>query len=152
MAAFNPKDSLAAFNKENLVRLAKFYPDDFDSDKLDGLELATFIDNVRADIRFDNLNGISDLAKLMVQMNNHITFPLVYQLLKLLLILPVATTSVERCFSAMNVVKKKLRNKMGDQFMSDCLICYVEKDIFSAISNDAVIDLFKKMKFQDVKL
>jgi hypothetical protein len=54
---------------------------------------------------------------------------------------------VERCFSAINVVKKKLHNKMGDQFMSDCLICYMEKDIFSTISNDAVIDLFKKMKF-----
>jgi hypothetical protein len=154
MAAFNPKDSFAAFNKENLVRFAKFYPDDFDSDKLDalGLELVTFIDNVRADLRFDNLNGISDLAKLMVQTNKHITFSLVYQLLKLLLILLIATTSVERCFSAMNVVKKKLRNKMGDQFMSGCLICYVEKDIFSAISNDAVIDLFKKMKFRDGKL
>jgi hypothetical protein len=146
MAAFNPKDSFAAFNKENLVRFAKFYPDDFDSDKLDalGLELVTFIDNVRADLRFDNLNGISDLAKLMVQTNKHITFSLVYQLLKLLLILLIATASVERCFSAMNVVKKKLRNKMGDQFMSGCLICYVEKDIFSAISNDAVIDLFKR--------
>jgi hypothetical protein len=146
MAAFNPKDSFAAFNKENLVRFAKFYPDDFDSDKLDalGLELVTFIDNVRADLRFDNLNGISDLAKLMVQTNKHITFSLVYQLLKLLLILLIATASVERCFSAMNVVKKKLRNKMGDQFMSGCLICYVEKDIFSAISNDAVIDHFKR--------
>jgi hypothetical protein len=28
--------------------------------------------------------------------------------------------------------------------MSDCLICYMEKDIFSGISNDAVIDLFKE--------
>jgi hypothetical protein len=122
MAAFNPKDSFVAFNKENLVRLAEFYPDDFESDKLDGLELVTFIDNVRADTRFDNLNGIFDLAKLMVQTNQHITFPLVYQILKLVLILPVATASVERCFSAMNVVKKKLRNQMGDKFMSDCLI------------------------------
>ena len=26
------------------------------------------------------------------------------------------------------------------------LICYVEKDIFSTITNDDVIDLFKKMK------
>jgi hypothetical protein len=136
------------------VRLVEFYPDDFDSDKLDGLglELVTFIDNVRVDIRFDNLNGISNLAKLMVQTNKHITFPLVYHLLKLVLILPVATTSVERCFSAMNVVKKKLRNKIGDQFMSDCLICYMKKDIFSTISNDAVIDLFNKMKFRDGKL
>jgi hypothetical protein len=122
MAAFNPKDSFVAFNKENLVRLAEFYPDDFESDKLDGLELVTFIDNVRADTRFDNLNGIFDLAKLMVQTNQHITFPLVYQLLKLVLILPVVTASVERCFSAMNVVKKKVRNQMGDKFMSDCLI------------------------------
>jgi hypothetical protein len=52
----------------------------------------------------------------------------------------------------MNVVKKKLRNKMGDQFMSDCLICYVEKDMFSTISNDEMIDLFKKMKFRSGKL
>jgi hypothetical protein len=142
MTAFNPKDSFTAFNKENLVRLAEFYLDDFDSNKLDGLglELVTFIDNVRADLRFDNLNRISDLVKLMVQTNKHITFPLVYQLLKLVLILPVATASVERCFSAMNIVKKKLANKMGDQFMSDCLICYMKKDIFFTISNDAVID------------
>ena len=140
--------------RETLIKLAEFYPDDFDSNKLDdlSLELVIYIDNVRADRRFDNLDGIVDLAKLMVQTNKHITFSLVYQLLKLVLILPVATTSVERCFSAMNVVKKKLRNKMGDQFMSDCLICYVEKDMFSTISNDEVIDLFKKMKFRSGKL
>jgi len=120
------------------VKLAEFYPDDFDSDKLDDLghELVTYIDNMRADQRFDSLDGIADLAKLMVETNKHITFPLVFHLLKLVLILPVATASVERCFSAMNIVKKKLRNKMGDQFMSDCLICYVEKDLFSAITNE----------------
>ena len=39
---------------------------------------------------------------------------LVYKLLKLVLVLPVATASVERIFSAMNYVKNKLRNKMGD--------------------------------------
>ena len=104
------------------------------------------------DERFANLDGIADLAKLMVKTNKHITFPLVYQLLKLVLILPVATASVERCFSAMNIVKKKLRNKMGDQFMSDCLICFVERDIFSIIGNDEVFDLFKKMKDRQGKL
>lgn len=117
-----------------------------------GHELVTYIDNMRADQRFDSLDGIADLAKLMVETNKHITFPLVFHLLKLVLILPVATASVERCFSAMNIVKKKLRNKMGDQFMSDCLICYVEKDLFSAITNDEVVGLFKKMKFREGKL
>ena len=32
------------------------------------------------------------------------------------------------------------------------LICYVEKDIFSTITNDDVIDLFKKMKDREGKL
>ena len=109
-------------------------------------------DNVRADQRFANLDGIADLAKVLVETKKHIAFSLVYQLLKLVLILPVATASVERCFSAMNIVKSVLRNKMGDEFMSDCLICYVEKDIFSTITNDDVIDLFKKMKDREGKL
>jgi hypothetical protein len=94
MAAFNPKNSFLAFDRETLVRLAEFYLDDFDSNKLDdlSLELVIYIDNVRADRRFDNLDGIVDLTKLMVQTNKHITFSLVYQLLKLVLILPVATS------------------------------------------------------------
>ena len=154
MASFNPNDGFVAFNLDSLVKLAEFYPDDFDSKKMDDLgpELRTYIDNVRADERFANLDGIADLAKLMVQTNKHVTFPLVYHLLKLVLILPVATASVERCFSAMNVVKKKLCNKIGDQFMSDCLTCYVEKEMFSPISNDVVFDLFKAIKDRKGKL
>ena len=82
------------------MKLAEFYPDDFDSRKLDDLgpELRTYIDNVRADERFANLDGIADLAKLMVETNKHITFLWVYHLLNLVLILPVAIASVERCF------------------------------------------------------
>ena len=154
MASFNPKNSFAAFNLESLLKLAEFYPEDFDSSKLMDLghELRIYIDNVRADQRFANLDGIADLAKKLVDTKKHLAFPLVYQLLKLVLILPVATASVERCFSAMNIVKSVLRNKMGDQFMSDCLICYVEKDIFATITNDAVIDLFKKMGDREGKL
>ena len=55
---------------------------------------------------------------------------------------------MKRCFSAMNVVKKKLRYKMGDRFMSDSLIYYIEKDIFSTISKDAVFNLFKVGKIE----
>jgi hypothetical protein len=69
-----------------------------------------------------------------------------------MLILPVATASVERCFSAINIVKNVLWNKMGEQFMSDCLICFVEKDIFSTITKDDVIDHFKKVKNRGGKL
>ena len=68
-----------------------------------------------------------------------------------MLILPVATASVERCFSAMNIVMSVQRNKMGEKFMSDVMICYVEKDIFSTM-NDDVIDIFKKIKDRERKL
>jgi hypothetical protein len=74
-----------------------------------------------------------------------------YQLLKLVLILPIATASVERCFSAMNIVKSVLRSKMGEK-LSDVMICYVAKDIFSTITNYDVINLFKKIKDREGKL
>ena len=113
MASFNPNDGFVAFNLDSLVKLAEFYPDDFDSRKLDDLdpELCTYIDDVRADERFTNLDGIADLAKLMVETNKHITFSLVYHLLKLVPILPVAIASVQSCFSTMNVVKKSYATK-----------------------------------------
>ena len=50
---------------------------------------------------------------------------------------------MDGCFPATNVVKKKLHNEMDDWLISDCLICYLEKDMFSAISNDLVFDPFK---------
>jgi hypothetical protein len=37
---------------------------------------------------------------------------IVYKLLKLVLVLPVATAGVERIFSTMNYIKNKLKNKM----------------------------------------
>jgi len=50
---------------------------------------------------------------------------MVYKLLKLALLLPVATASVERVFSDMNVVKSNLRNKMSDQWLNDRLVTYI---------------------------
>ena len=42
-------------------------------------------------------------------------YQLVYRLLTLTLILLVAIATVERTFSAMNIVKTRLRNRMEDQ-------------------------------------
>ena len=44
-------------------------------------------------------------------------YDMVYELLKLVLLLPVATASVERVFSVMVLVKTKLRNKIGDSLL-----------------------------------
>ena len=122
VVAFNPKNSFDAFNSESLLELAKAYPSDFDSNQLDdlSLELNIYIDNVRADPRFAQLDTISELGSLMVGTKKHIAFPLVYRLLKLVLVLPIATASVERCFSVVKIVKTDLRNRIEDEFMNDC--------------------------------
>ncbi|ESR41212.1 hypothetical protein CICLE_v10027276mg [Citrus x clementina] len=61
-------------------------------------------------VEFSGLNRICDLAQKMVETNKHKVFSLVYLLVTLALVLPVATTTVERVFSAMNYVKNRLRS------------------------------------------
>jgi hypothetical protein len=72
-------------------------------------------------------------------------FPLVCWLLKLVLALPVPTTSVDRCFSVMKIVKTILRNRIEDGFMNDYIVCFMEQE-FLAIPIDDVIIRFHKMK------
>ena len=76
----------------------------------------------------------------------HETYHLVYLLVKLVLTLPVATATVERSFSAMKYIKNELRNRMGDQWMNDCLIVYIEKDIACSINNETIMQRFQNMK------
>jgi hypothetical protein len=57
-------------------------------------------------------------------------FSLVYRLIELALLLPVATATVERVSSAMKIIKTKLRNKMSDGWLNDLMVCYIEREIF----------------------
>jgi hypothetical protein len=147
-AALSPRDSFYDFSIEKLMSLAKLYPHDFDSGNLRDLnhELGLYIYDVRDDERFSNLETVSQLSERMVNTNKYQRYPMVYRLLKLVLVLPVATATVERCFSAMKIVKTELRNRIGDIYMSNSLICYVEKEELLKVTNEAVIQRFMKMK------
>ena len=76
----------------------------------------------------------------------HETYPLVYLLMKLVLTLLVATKTVERSFSAMKYIKNELRNRMGNQWMNDCLIVHIERDVAYSIDNETIMQRFQKMK------
>lgn len=81
----------------------------------------------------------------MVETQKHLAHPQVYRLLKLALTLPVATTTVKRCFSAMKFVKIVLRNSIGGQFLSDCFVCFIQKDLFTSVTNETVVKKFQTM-------
>ncbi|XP_021991067.1 uncharacterized protein LOC110887806 [Helianthus annuus] len=110
-----------AFDIPNILKLAEKYPCDFDESEKRRLpiQLGKYIDFVKKDKQFANLDGLSSLARLMVSTNIHLSFTLVYRLLKLFLVLPVATATIERCFSVMNNVKTDMRNRIGDENLSD---------------------------------
>jgi hypothetical protein len=66
----------------------------------------------------------------MVQLERHIVFLLVYCIIELTLLLPVATATVERAFSAMKIIKTELRNKMTNDWLNDLMVCYIEREIY----------------------
>ncbi|KDO42414.1 hypothetical protein CISIN_1g042881mg, partial [Citrus sinensis] len=67
-------------------------------------------------------------------------------LITLALTLPVATASIERAFSAMNILKNRLRSRMEEQWMNDSLVVYIEKDLFNNIDNEVVMQRYQCMK------
>ncbi|XP_047267781.1 uncharacterized protein LOC107858541 [Capsicum annuum] len=119
MGSLNPVNSFSNFDKGRIMTLAKCYPNEFDDGKLRDLsyQLDTFIIHMRGgNFKFSNLQGIRDLAKALVE---------------LILILPVATATVERAFSSMKHIKNEVRNSIGDQYLNNCLVCYIERDVFA---------------------
>ena len=147
MACLNPCDSFAQFDASKLVRLSELYPKDFNSVERMELEsqLNLYYANVKEDNSFLDLNGITDLATMMVKKRKHMSYPLVYRLLKLALVLPVATASAERCFSAMKIIKSDLRNRISQGFLNSCVICGVEREALANISDEDVMNRFQKM-------
>ena len=95
---------------------------------------------------FSAFRRIELLVKKMVEMKKNVSYPSVYSLLTLTLILLVATTTIEKTFSTMNIIKNRLRNQIGDQWMNDCLVTYIEKDIFKTIKCEEIMQRFQNMK------
>ena len=95
---------------------------------------------------FLELQGVSELAEKLVSTRKHETYPLVYLLVKLVLTLPIATATVERSFSVIKYIKNELHNRMGDRWMNDCLIVYIEKGIACSIDNETIMQRFQNMK------
>ena len=109
-------------------------------------QLDVYIMDVGSENKFSGLKRIGELARKLVETKKDKLYSLVYLLVTLLLILPVATTTIESAFSVMNFVKNHLGNRMGDQWFNDSLVVYIEKYIFCSLDNDVILQRFQHMK------
>jgi hypothetical protein len=115
-------------------------------------QLETFILHVRRVDDFITCHDLRSLAIKMVKTERHVVFPLVYCLIELALLLPVATTSVERVFSGMNIIKTILCNKIGDEWLNDLMICYTEGVIFRGLDDEKIMKRFQAIKNRRMQL
>lgn len=107
---------------------------------------------MRSNKEFERLNGISDFVEMLVMTKKSKVYLLLYKLLTLTLILSVATAIVKRVLSIMSIIKDRLHNRMGDQWMNNCKIVYVEKDVFLNINNEIIIQQYQSMKTRKGKM
>ena len=95
---------------------------------------------------FSAFRGIGQLVEKMIEMKKNVLYLLIYLLVTLALILLVTTATVKRAFSIMNITKNRLHNQIGDQWMNDCLVTYIEKDKFKTIKCEEIMQRFQNIK------
>lgn len=142
-SALDPKEDYKSFNIDNVCKLAeKFYPNDFTVEERDALrlELEIFEVDKQFNVNLQNMSTISELCQKFTETGKSEVYYLIDRLLRLVLTLPVSTATTERAFSAMKIVKTRLRNKMTDQYLADYLAVYIERQIAKSFSKDSILE------------
>ncbi|KAH9743238.1 TTF-type domain-containing protein [Citrus sinensis] len=136
-SALDPHECKESFRIGGDCQLAdKFYPANFtDVDKMNlKIQLEHYEYNVVQYPEFKSLSTISDLSQWLVRTRKATIFPLVYRIIILVLTLPVSTATTERSFS------------LCDEFITDSLIMYIEREIVEKLSIESIVNEFRDMK------
>ncbi|XP_017248347.1 uncharacterized protein LOC108219412 [Daucus carota subsp. sativus] len=145
-SALDPKDQFKKFDIDKICVLAeKFYLEDFDASEVRALRLQ--LEHYRCQVvshkYFQELSSLAQLCRQLIETGLAKIFPLVDILIILVLTLPVSTADTERAFSAMKIIKTRLRNKMEDGYLSSCMMLHIEKEYVDDIDSETVINHFE---------
>ena len=156
-ASLDPRHE--SFDMSKICTLAeKFYPADFSRQERAQLEsqLPHFQLDVCNHPELSTLPSLADLTVGLVKTGKVSMYSMVDRLLRLVITLPVSTATTERAFSAMKLIKTRLRNKMGDDFLQHYMVVYIGKDIAAKINVEKIIDLFdrpgRRSKFKLIEM
>ena len=73
------------------------------------------------------------------------------RLIRLVLTLLVSIATTEHAFSAMKINKTRRRNKMEDEFLRNCLVLYIEREVAMKVTTDSIIDAFNMVNNRAVR-
>ena len=147
--ALDLQDDYKSFNVNNICKLAeRFYLEDFSEQEK--LYLRFQLEHFELDIcrhtALQNVLTISKLCQELMKTGKSMIYSLVDKLIRLVLIFPILIATTERAFSAMKIMKTKLRNKMKDDYLGSYMITYIEKEITQTFDDDSIINEFCDMK------
>ncbi|XP_061362827.1 uncharacterized protein LOC133306518, partial [Gastrolobium bilobum] len=113
----DPRKKYKSFNSDDICKLVdKFYSRDFtEQEKLHlKMELQHFDLDIPKHPDLINLSTTSELCQGLARTGKSNIYPLIDRVIRLVLTLPVSTPTTERSFSAMKIIKTRLRNRMED--------------------------------------
>nr|KAJ0195570.1 hypothetical protein LSAT_V11C700359490 [Lactuca sativa] len=154
-STLDPKNSNELFRSGDVCQLVeKFYPENFNETEKNLLKMQ--LQHYEADViqreDYKQLISISELCQWLIKTRRSINFYLIYRVVSLILTFPVSTATTERSFSAMSLVKTRLRNKMEDEFLNDSLVLYFEIELAENITLETIVQDFKDIKDRQIPL
>ncbi|XP_062170423.1 uncharacterized protein LOC133876156 [Alnus glutinosa] len=143
--ALSPKDAYKSFKIDDICKLAKkFYPKDFN--KQERFCLKFQLEHYKLDVPkhsdFQNMSTLSELCRGLAHSEKSKIYPLINKLIRLVLTLLVSTSTTERAFSAMKLIKTRLRSRMEDEFLAGHMVVYIEKEIAKNFTSEMIMDEF----------
>ncbi|XP_062162038.1 uncharacterized protein LOC133869083 [Alnus glutinosa] len=148
-ATLSPQDAYKSFKIDDICSLVeKFYRQDFiEQEKI---ILRFQLDHYKLDVPkhsdFQNMPTLSELCRGLTISGKSKIYNLIDRLIRLVLTLLVSTATTERAFSAMKLVKTRLRSRMEDEFLADNLVVYIEKEIVKDFTTEMTMDEFYSIK------
>ncbi|KAL7087011.1 hypothetical protein ACP275_13G038800 [Erythranthe tilingii] len=154
-SALDLSDSYKSFKVDDICTLVdKYYPADFTEQER--MLLKFQLNHYHLDMtKHEDLCHLSTLTALcegLTSTKKASVYFLVDRLIRLILLLPVSTATTERAFSVMKLTKTRLRNKMNDEFLGDCMLLHIEREIADTFSTDSIIDEFYSLKHRKAQL
>jgi hypothetical protein len=84
------------------------------------------------------MSTLSKLCRGLTILGKSNIYNLIDKLIHLVLTLPVSTSTTERAFSTMKLVKTRLHSRMEDEFLADNLVIYIKKEIAKNFTTEMI--------------